>query len=169
MDNVAALKTLWTLYILYSNCVGFHLHQLPSVYPSLPLFSSQSIFICHCPSGLPHVPPPEPHCEFGRQARLVSAGKPLLFIWLCNLRAVNTMGQIPDDMWKRSVVKTLEKTRLHQSLRISVTESIDEGKMDSRRGVNGRVLGCLVLAIHRKINCPLWGHFMLICPSSLGT
>lgn len=83
--------------------------------------------------------------EFGGRARLVSAGKPLLFIWPSALREINRGGQIisdiTDDMWKHSIVKTLEKTCLHQSLRIRERDKKgSEGrKMDSRNRCNPRL------------------------------
>lgn len=133
--NSLSLPAHYSLHLaLPLSAVLKHLHLSLSF--RSPLFSLKGATVCEC-----------------GQARLVSAGKPLLFIWLFILGDVNTRGQITDDMWKHSIVKTLEKTCLHQSLRIRECDKkgLKRRKMDSRKKVN---LGCLFLTTHRSINCP---------------
>lgn len=72
------------------------------------------------------------------------------------------ISDIADDMWKPSIVKTLEKTFPHQSLTISKhdMEGFEERKMDRRKRLNE---GHPWLSVFGKLF-----HFMAIYPSSSG-
>lgn len=82
--------------------------------------------------------------EFGCQARTGLCWEaPVVHLAPFPPRDINTEGQIisdiADDMWKLSIVETLEKTCLRQSLRIKEDDKrgLKGRKMDSRNGVNG--------------------------------
>lgn len=68
----------------------------------------------------------------------------------------HSISDIADDMWKRSIVKTLEKTFLHQSLRISQhdMEGFEERKMDRRKRLSEGHPWLPVFA-------NLWGRWLL--------
>lgn len=74
------------------------------------------------------------------------------------------ISDIADDMWKPSIVKTLEKTFPHQSLRISKhdMEGFEERKMDRRKRLNEGH------PFYGAVDCCSPLHFMVIYPSSSG-